>query len=81
MPRPPADLFCTAELLEARIAPASLTFVDADGDDVTVTTSKGSDAQLEAAALLFEVTPGRFQLQELELEAATFQGRDRKSVV
>jgi hypothetical protein len=38
----------TIEPLEARVAPASLTFTDVDGDLVTVTTSKGSNIELAA---------------------------------
>ncbi|GAB4169390.1 MAG: hypothetical protein Fur0032_07900 [Terrimicrobiaceae bacterium] len=59
------------ELLEPRIAPASLTFVDADGDNVVVLTSKGSNSELAAAAVLTETSPGsgRFQLEALDLGA------------
>ena len=56
-----------AEPLESRIAPASLSFVDVDGDNATITISKGSDAELTAAAHFLEVTPGHFQLQELTI--------------
>src|SRR5204863_3817686 len=64
-----------AEVLEARIAPASLSFLDVDGDNVTITTDHGSDIQLQAAAHLNEVTPGHFQLQELKLDdVAAFRG-------
>lgn len=38
------------EPLEDRIAPATFSFTDVDGDTVTITTSKGSDAALEDAA-------------------------------
>ncbi len=38
------------EVLEDRIAPATLTFVDMDGDTVTIKTSKGTNADLAAAA-------------------------------
>ncbi|MES2568925.1 MAG: hypothetical protein V4710_02590, partial [Verrucomicrobiota bacterium] len=57
------------ELLEPRIAPATLTFVDFDGDTVTVKTSKGSDADLAAAARLVADpgNPAHFQLQYLGL--------------
>ena len=65
---------CAVEVLEARIAPASLSFVDVDGDNVTITTNHGSDAQLQTAAHLSEVTAGHFQLQELELhDVAAFR--------
>jgi hypothetical protein len=36
----------TIEPLEARVAPASLTYTDVDGDLVTITTSKGTAADL-----------------------------------
>lgn len=36
------------EHLEPRIAPASATFIDVDGDSVTVTSSKGSSNDLQA---------------------------------
>jgi len=36
------------ESLEPRIAPASATFIDVDGDNVTVTSSKGSSNDLQA---------------------------------
>ncbi|MHA3772499.1 beta strand repeat-containing protein [Verrucomicrobiota bacterium sgz303538] len=58
----------TVEPLEARIAPATLTFVDIDGDEVTITTSKGSNADLAAAVNPFLVDSGAGkQLQKIDL--------------
>jgi hypothetical protein len=55
-----------AEPLEERIAPAAtFTFTDVDGDSVTITTSKGTDAQLQTAALLTPSGVG-MQLQALQ---------------
>jgi hypothetical protein len=64
-----------AEALEARIAPAAtFTFMDVDGDTVTITTSQGTDAQLTAAALLAPSGVG-MQLQALQLaDLAAFSG-------
>src|SRR4051794_10954252 len=58
------------EPLEARIAPASLTFTDLDGDLVTISSSKGTRDQL------FTATGGGsglldHQLQELDLNFTT----------
>lgn len=36
------------EVLEARIAPASATFIDIDGDSAVVKTTKGTDVALQA---------------------------------
>jgi hypothetical protein len=60
------------EPLESRIAPASLTFVDVDGDQVTITTSKGSDADLAAAA---SVVGNVLQLLDLSGNSV-FKGTD-----
>ena len=59
--------FSMIEPLEARIAPAAVfTFTDVDGDTVTVKTSKGTTADLQAAAQ--RVTSGMGeQLQVLDL--------------
>jgi hypothetical protein len=55
-----------AEPLEERIAPAAtFTFMDVDGDSVTITTSKGTDAQLQTAAVLAPSGAG-MQLQALQ---------------
>jgi len=45
-----AILHSSVEALEHRIAPASITFVDAAGDTVTIKTSKGTNDDLTAAA-------------------------------
>jgi hypothetical protein len=52
------------EILETRIAPAAVvTFTDVDGDLVTITASKGTKAQLEAAA--GDLTDKRLQVLDL----------------
>jgi hypothetical protein len=56
------------EEIERRIAPASLTFTDVDGDDVTIFSSKGT------LALGDNVTVTAGQLQSLNLTDAAFQG-------
>lgn len=51
------------ELLESRIAPAAVfTFTDVDGDQVTIKTSRGTNADLAAAA---HVVGGQLQLLDL----------------
>lgn len=62
--------FSLIEPLEARIAPASITFTDLDGDLVTITVSKGTLAQLTAAA----GNLADHRLQVLNLTAADFSG-------
>ena len=42
----PLLFHCAAEVLEARIAPASLTFVDVDGDNVTITTNQANTVSM-----------------------------------
>jgi len=69
----PRRFFHSLEILESRIAPASLTFLDVDGETVTIQTSKGSLADLTTAAKLTASGMG-FQLGELDLRAAVFQG-------
>src|SRR5688572_10731461 len=54
------------EPLETRIAPASITFTDTDGQLVTVFSSKGTADQLEQIAILVDAGSGQ-QLQELRL--------------
>ena len=57
------------ELLELRIAPAGVfTFTDVDGDIAKITSSRGTNADLAAAAT---VVAG--QLRSLDLTAAIFQ--------
>src|SRR5688572_23147167 len=48
-------LYCSIEPLEARIAPARLSLIDVDGDLITITTTKGTDAELDAAVSSFAV--------------------------
>ena len=65
------------EPLEGRIAPAAVvTFTDIDGDSVTVTSSKGTKAQLEAALTLTPEGVGRFSLTLVDLttNSAVFSG-------
>src|SRR4030095_3213865 len=62
----------TIEPLEARVAPASLTFTDVDGDLVTVTTSKGSN--IELAAIVTKANEGigeELRLINFALNSAT----------
>jgi hypothetical protein len=54
------------EILETRIAPASITFTDVDGLTVTITSNKGSAAQLTQVAILVAEGAGQ-ELQELRL--------------
>jgi hypothetical protein len=62
------------EPLETRIAPAAvLTFLDVDGDQVTIKTSKGTDAQLDAAVVRSAAELG-FQIQEINLTDPIFAG-------
>ncbi len=67
----------TLEILEARIAPAAtLTFADVDGDNVTITLSKGSSADLSSAAVRV-AEGGGFRLDTLALtEFPGFAGAD-----
>src|SRR5688572_23875997 len=62
------------ECLESRIAPASITFNDLDGDLVTITTSQGSADTLAGAALFGPIQNGGQLLLRLDLTAAMFQG-------
>src|SRR5438067_2696317 len=68
------------EILESRIAPAAVFFyTDVDGDAVTVKTSKGTDAQLEAITHPFLVAAGLgAQLQKIDfsLDPTHFLGTD-----
>jgi hypothetical protein len=60
------------EILEARIAPAGIfTFTDTDGDAVTVSSTRGTDADLAAAIQPFLAASGAgFQLQKVALSSA-----------
>jgi len=66
------------EVLETRIAPAAIvTFTDLDGDRVTVSSSRGTTADLNAVVQPFLVATGLgFQLQQIALASAPaiFQG-------
>ena len=69
------------EPLETRIAPAAVfTYIDADGDDVTLKTSKGTLADLEAAGVLTFSSADQAaprQLQRIDLSAdVDFEGTD-----
>src|SRR4029434_4478134 len=61
-PRTPSQV----EPLEVRIAPASITFTDVDGISVTISSSKGSAADLQQVAILAAEGSGQ-ELQELRL--------------
>jgi hypothetical protein len=64
------------EPLESRIAPAVFAvYTDADGDEVKVTTSKGTQAELDAAMGLITEGTGQ-RLDVLNLTAAAFAGSD-----
>lgn len=58
--------FLAIEPLEARIAPASVTFTDVDGQIATVVSSLGSASALENALVLAAEGSG-FRLQKLDL--------------
>jgi hypothetical protein len=67
------------EPLESRIAPAAVfTFTDVDGDKVKITASKGTSAELQAAAQ-FTGTTG--QLTDLDLTSGKFNGANISIVV
>lgn len=63
------------EVLESRIAPASITFIDIDGISVTISSSKGSTADLQQVAILAAEGAGQ-ELHELKLSdlANVFKG-------
>src|SRR5678816_3892338 len=63
------------EPLESRIAPASLTFTDVDGDNVKITISGVGSLTLGVNVI---VTAD--QLQTLDLSGAAFQGANVKIV-
>lgn len=66
------------ETLEERIAPASAVFTDVDGDEITITTSKGTKALIEAA-----VTGGNAaEIKNIDFTTnPIFKGTDVKVVV
>jgi len=59
------------EILESRNAPATLAYVDVDGDNVVITTS-GTGTLVAGTNVTFD--PSGHQLRTLDLEAAAFQG-------
>jgi len=71
----PLPIYPLLEALEPRIAPATFTFTDVDGDLVTIKTSQGSDAEL-VAILTFENAGLGKQLQTIDFSAnaAVFSG-------
>ena len=76
-----AILLRPIEILEQRIAPATLMFTDVDGDSVTVTTSKGTDGALSSVAH-FAASGGGQVLQLLSLTTnPVFQGTDLSILV
>lgn len=76
----PVRLRSTIEVLELRIAPAAVfTFTDVDGDDVTIRTSKGTNADLAGILFFDDPNPANpRQLQEIDfsIAAAIFAGTD-----
>jgi hypothetical protein len=67
------------EPLEARIAPAAvLTLMDVDGDIVTITSSKGTDAQLDKAVQRMDAgSLGGVEIVSIALDKdAIFEGTD-----
>jgi len=67
------------EPLETRIAPATFTFIDVDGDDVTIKTSKGSDDDLKAMGVLVfsdmnAANPRQLLEIDLSKNAGAFEG-------
>src|SRR4051812_14417940 len=76
-------LYSSLEALEPRIAPAAiLTFLDVDGDTITIKTSKGTNADLAAVGLVQTSTPagavpGGVQIDKINLsDNAVFDGTD-----
>lgn len=66
------------EILEDRIAPASVTFTDVDGDIVTVNTNKGAQQHLQDAVTAAVDNMG--QMKTLNLDSA-FAGANLKIAV
>src|SRR5215510_1040499 len=68
------------ELLESRFTPVAVfTYTDRDGDHVTVTTSKGTNADLTAILLFDNSIPDKpRQLEQIDFStnAAVFAGTD-----
>ena len=72
--------YSSPEILESRIAPAAVYhFTDIDGDQVTISTSHGTNAQLATAVHLVSAGAlGGYLLTELDLSSqpAIFNGTD-----
>lgn len=62
------------EVLESRIAPASLTFTDLDGDDVVITASGSGALTLGGNVIVSNVIGSQTQIFTLDLTDAAFQG-------
>lgn len=69
------DELRACEPLEPRLALATATFTDVDGDVVTVTTSKGTNDALAAVLTLQQLSIGS-QLRKIDLAGAEFAGTD-----
>ncbi len=65
------------ESLEARIAPASAIYTDVDGDKITVTTTKGTDTELQT---IVDNGENMGQMETLDL-TSTFAGSSVKFYV
>ncbi len=78
----PTPFLSRIEPLEARIAPAAVfTYIDVDGDLVTIKTSKGNNNQLADIVVPFlssEGVPNGQELQQIDfsMNAAVFKGTD-----
>ncbi len=78
----PSPFTSRIEPLEARIAPAAVfTYIDVDGDLVTIKTSKGTNVQLADIVVPFlssEGVPNGQELQQIDfsMNAAVFKGTD-----
>src|SRR5450432_2475492 len=61
--------FATIEPLEARIAPAAIySFLDVDGDKVTIKSSKGNNSDFQAIMETHRVSQGSgFRINEIDL--------------
>ena len=66
------------EPLESRIAPATLSLIDVDGDLVSIVTSKGTNAQLATAVTLSAAgVPGGMSIDTINLASnVVFDGTD-----
>jgi hypothetical protein len=64
----------SVEPLESRIAPASLTFTDVDGDNVTITTTGAGTLTLGGNVIVSPLPGAQTQHVTLDLTDAAFQG-------